>query len=705
MISDKTMKLVKTISFYILVAIISVSCINWDNFITYYNTYYNTDRIIKEVENEFDYQDEKKRITPRSLIPQSEIFYDKKESIGPPAFMRDFIITQQKRQPVKTKLDSIEIKGSKILAHRSKSKYVEGTLYLMAKAYFYDNAWLNSQIKTSELIDRFPDGDWSPDAHLLMSKNYLIQRKFYEGKLVLSRTVDIAWHKERYDILSEAFRLEAELALFEDDIEGAYRPYLQAIAQSGDNDLRAKWQLELATILFRAGRFDRAEVEFDKVFRFSPDYLARFEAKLYRASSLARIGRFEEAERIFQELEKDRNFEEWSVYVVAERFNLLSLQNNFAELKRYEEFTDSAYATHPALMTSYYEIGMKYFKEKDYSNARIYFARSKGTRSPVFESSQRLYFLINELESKKNKLSGVLAVLSKGESISDTLDFLIALDLFEIGRIHNQLGNPDSARYYYELAVRVSPEQNQETARYLYVYAISVKELDPIKSDSLLDIIAHRYPFTEYGKEAIKYYGYTAEFVIDSVADLFQSGDRFRRTGQYHYSIQQFRKLYINYPDSKYTPKALYTIGWIYENNLFKPDSALIHYQLLLKEYPHTEYANDVRLSVAYLLALRSGGELPDSLKPKVVTKPTKGDPGVFKVEEPPKTQEQKATPENMLKSPESFFQGIKEIINKPIEAIKEFKLPDNPLDMLKSKEDDSVKPDTLKPIKPEDIN
>lgn len=700
----------KTFIFYIFIALTSISCMNWENFITYYNTYYNTERIIKEVENEFEYQDERKRITPRSLIPREEIFYDKKDALGPPNFMRDFIVTQQKRQPVKTKLDSIEIKGSKILAHRSKSKFVEGTLFLMAKAYFYDNAWLNSQIKTSELIDRYPDGDWSPDAHLLMAKNYLIQRKFYEGKLVLSRTVDIAWHKERYDILSEAFRLEAELALFQDDIEGAYRPYLQAIAQSGDNDLRAKWQFELAAILFRAGKFDRAEKEFAKVFRFSPDYITRFEAKLYRASSLARIGRFEEAEKLLDELDKDRKFEEWAVHVLAERMNLARLQKDMNKFKIYEKIADSAYANHPALMTPYYELGMQHFREKDYSTARTYFARSKGTRSPVFESSQRLYFLINDLETRKNKLQSTLLALNRAEEVIDSTGFVVALELFEVGRIHEQLGNPDSARYYYELAVRMSPKERDESARYLYVYALSLKDLDPIKSDSLLDVIAHRYPFTEYGKEAIKYHGYTAEFVIDTVAELYQSGDRFRRTGQFRYAIDQFRQLYYKYPDSKYAPKSIYTIGWIYENNLQKPDSALLYYQLLLKSYPHTEYANDVRLSVAYILALRSGGELPDSLKPKVVVKPTKGDPGVFKTIDNPQVQEQQSlTPENILNAPGKFFEGIKEGISKPLESIKEFKLPENPFDLLKSdekksNEENSEEDIQKRPIKPEDI-
>ena len=615
-----------------LVAIILLavsSCEQYDNFTTYFNTYYNAERIMKEAEDEFDYHDEKKRVTPRVQIPKPEFFIDEQKSLGPPQFMKEFVISQQKLQPVENKLDSIEIKGSKVLSYHPKSNYIEGMLFLMSKAYFYQNAWLNSQIKSSELIDRYPTGDFSPDAHLLMAKNYLIQRKFFEGNTLLSRTVDISWQKERYDILSEAFRLQAELALYENDIEGAYRPYLQAIAQSNDNDLKAKWQLELASLLFRIGKFDKSEKEFGKVMRYGPDYLTAFEAKLYRASSLARLGRFEEAEEIFEELENDGKYEEWQAHVFAERINMLRIENKDDELNEAEKFADSAYVAHQALMGAYFETGMKYFKEKDYTKARIYFARSKGAKSSVLETSQRLYYLINELDTKRQQVYPYMKMIDSGMVFDDSLSMKIASNLFEVGRVHEQLGNPDSARNYYQLSMTVSPVLNQSSARYYYAYSRSIKEINPFLSDSILDVIAQRYPLTDYGKEAMLSLGYTNEFVIDTVAELFESGDKLRKIQDYTNSVVQFTKLYEGYPEHKFAPKAIYTIGWLYEHDKPIPDSALYYYRMLIQKYPDSEYAADVRLCVAFLLAKRSGGELPDSLKTKVVVKemaPKKGE-------------------------------------------------------------------------------
>ncbi|HOK14563.1 MAG TPA: hypothetical protein PK007_06525, partial [Candidatus Kapabacteria bacterium] len=270
------------------------SCFRYDNFTAYFNTYYNANRLLKEAEEEFSYQEEKKRVMPRVLIPVQPVNIEIPRRSGMPDFLQEFIINRFKRQPVNAKLDSIIIKGSKILAFKPKSDYVEDVLYLMAKTYFYREEWLPSQVKCSELIDKFPDGKLSPDAHLLLALNLLVQQKFYAGRIILSRTVDIAWQKKRYDILSDAFRIEAELALYENDLPAALKPYLQAVAQSDDQEMKARWQLELASLLFRMGMFERAEIEFANVLKYKPDYLGFFEANLYRAASLIRLGRTDE---------------------------------------------------------------------------------------------------------------------------------------------------------------------------------------------------------------------------------------------------------------------------------------------------------------------------------------------------------------------------------------------------------------------------
>jgi len=607
---------VKLIILLSLITILS-SCQHWDNFTTLFNTYYNSNRLIKEAESEFEYQEEGRRIKPRIFIPDQNIFV-KELQAGPPPFCKDFIIDQKKLQPVKIKLDSVIIKGSKILARHPKSNYIEGTLYLMAKSFFYQNQWLPSQIKCSELVDKFPFGDLAPDALLLLSKNLLIQRKFLAGRTMLSRTVDIAWMKKRYDILSEAFRLEAELSLFEFDLNGALRPYKQAIAQCDDNSIKAIWQIDMAALLYRMHKFEDAAIQFAKAREFSPDYMGEFESYLYEANSLIRQKKFSQADKILEKLDRNRNYDEWKPYIFAAKMTKYRIKGDDSSFTLAENYADTAYANHPAIIAVYFEKGMDLYYNHRYHEARAYFARARNIRTQAYETAEKMYFLLNSWDEKKS----IITSLTENRDIkelSDTNRAFLGLTYFELARVQEQLFNPDSALLYYQKAVEVAPEKDPQTARLLYAYAIFIRDTDRIKSDSLLNSIIDRFPLSEYGQDAIIKLRYTKDYIIDTVKELYASGSKLRQNKEYNFAIQQFIKVYNNYPESDLAPKALYAIGWIFEKDLHLFDSALFYYKVLINKYPNSVYAKDVKLSVTYLTALRSGEPLPDSLKTKEV--------------------------------------------------------------------------------------
>lgn len=677
-----------------LIAILS-GCMRYDNFTAYFNTYYNANRLLKEAEEEFSYQDEKKRVQPRVLIPKNDLNIEPSRKSGMPPFLEEFIINRFQRQPVNAKLDSIIIKGSKILAYKPKSDYVEDVLYLMAKTYFYREEWLPSQVKCSELIDKYPDGKLSPDAHLLLALNLLVQQKFYAGKIILSRTVDIAWQKKRYDILSDAFRIEAELALFENDLPGALKPYLQAVAQSDDPEMKARWQLELASLLFRMGMFERAEKEFSNVLKYKPDYLGIFEANLYRAASFIRLGKIPEAEIILNRLENDGKFSEWKVHIYAQRMQIARIQNDEEKIAQLEKTTDSLFSVNPATSAFYFERGIDLYLKNEYTKARMYFARGRALQGMSNNYSDEMYQLLNAWDAYHTKTNDPLKRIRNNEQLPDTSLKILAYDLFELGRVHSRLKNTDSSLYYYSLAMNVSPKQDTSSARYYYVLSHSLRNTDLRTSDSLLEIIVERYPKTIYGAEAMKILGYTAAFVQDSIAELYSSGRDLMKFGDFKFAIQQFSKLYQNYPQSQYAPKSLYNIGWIYERNLNLPDSALKYYTILIQNYPNTEYAKDVRLSVEYLLAVRSGEPIPEHLKDREKVSFEKKEIQLHDPNFNPELPKQESL-KDMLK-PENLLKKAKEVIidqpSQEIDKIKNMKPSDLvPFEKKETKDSTNIK-------------
>lgn len=614
-------KLLTALSVFAIVVL--VGCRHYDNFTTYFNTYYNAQNLMEKSEDEFAYFDDKERVNPHVYVPDPSIYSKIETERGTPPFLKGFIITRDKLQPVKVKLDSVIIKGSKILAKHPKSKFVEGTLFLMAKTYFYKSEWLPAEIKCGELIDKYPDGQWSPDAHLLLSKTLLIQRKFYSGNIMLSRTVDIAWQLERYDILSEAFKLEAELALYQADLEAALRPYKQAIIQTDDGKYKAEWQCAMAGLLYRMGKFERAKTEFIKVRDYSPDYLATFESYLYEAACLNRLGEYEEAEEILADLDDDGKWEEWKPYIYIERMQAQRLKGDEQKMPEYERYADSAFVSNVALNCYYYERGMDYFSKNEWEESRSYFAKARTSRGPVYDASNDIYYNVNTWNMLRTEAEPNLIRVQKNEYIPDTLRPEAAATFYDLARIQEKLGEPDSAFFYYKTAVEIAPTNDTNSAKYYFNYAHVVRDKDPYVADSILEEIVNHFPLTEYSAEAGRLLGFTEAMEIDSVAELYNSGADLRKYGEYYFAIDQFLKLYDKYPEHELAPKSLYTIGWTYEYDLDDLDSAKIYYLELLSKYPASKYAEDILLSTEYKVAVESGNE--NDLKFKYIPKNNKG--------------------------------------------------------------------------------
>lgn len=593
------------------------SCTWYSNRMAYFNTYYNIGRIMSEAEDQFVFHDEGKRTKPRVLVPGSDEFTQNAETApgNTMNFLQAFVIERAKLQPVQTKVDSVLIKGSKILANHGQTEYVEGTLFNMSKAYFFRSEWVASQQKCVEMVEKFPEGEYSPDGHLLLAKNYLLQRKISQGEVALSKCIDVAWYKERYDILSEAYRIQAEMAIEAGDLNKAVQPYKQAVAQSEDGEQRAKWQVDVASIYYRAGKFDLAEKAFSEVFEYTPDAVATFEAKLYRAASLTQLKRYDEAKEILDDMEDNRSYEEWKSFVAAEQLALERAKNPDPEnetVLAQERKTDTSFVGRPEVLAQNFQKGMELYKQGRYSEALPYFARAKVIRTPVYEVANKYFGLIKQWEDQHRKIK-TLSFVDKA-AMRDTMATLRSKEVYALGRVFEQFGDTDSALHYYRLAHDSTAETDVEKSRYLFAQSRLIRQTDPETADSLLEVITERYPTSQYGRQANGDLGFSSDAIVDDDAEMFRSAGSFRRIGEYDMASTRYNAIVRDYPQGAYAARALYALGWMYEREMINPDSSRYYYQLLVDRYPTSEYARDIRPSLEFALAKINGVEVQDSL-------------------------------------------------------------------------------------------
>jgi tetratricopeptide (TPR) repeat protein len=603
---------------YVLLSIGGVGCTWYDNQTTFFNTYYNMNRIRREVLNDFEYQDENNRKRPRVLVPAIDSLGLKSEAPKNTTyqFLKALAVERSKLAPMSQKVDSILIKGSKVVGLHPKSEYVQGALYLMAEAYFFRSEWVPSQQKCLELIERYQDGEYSPDAHLLLAKVYLMQRKITQGKQALSKAVDVAWYKDRYDILSEAYRIQAEIHIEDGEIDKAVNPYKQALVMTDDSEQRSRWLVDIGSIYYRIGNYKLAEKNFAEALDEAPDALAEFESKLYMAASIARQDRTDEASALFAELEDNKIFTEWSSFIQAERIALDRLRTdnpNDKTLLAREKFADTSFVGRPELMAQSFQKGMSLYKRGEYQEAMKYFAKAKLVRTPVYDVANKYFTLLKQWDEEQRKVLQFDLHLRIDTSRKDSILKMRASSMYAIGRVHEQLDAPDSALHYYEGAYEITPASSETAGRYLYSRARLLRQREPNVADSLFEYIADTWPRSEYAKEASVNLGYTTDASIDDAAELYKSATSFRQIKDYAYAAQQYMAIVEKFPAGEYAPKALYAMGWMFERDRQMNDSALHYYGLLLEKYPRSTYAREIRPSVEFALAKINGVEVSDS--------------------------------------------------------------------------------------------
>jgi tetratricopeptide (TPR) repeat protein len=560
------------------------------NFTTYFNLFYNMERIMDEVEEELLYIREQKTPEPVYYVPYDDLdrrgtkFYNHLERRS---------MNNDEMRANKIKLDSILIKGSKLMARNTKSDYLPDAVFYIGKTYFYLREWYQSQKKAEELIAGFPESKWYPDAHLLLSMDLMQQGQVGQARTMISRTIDVGWARERGDILIDAFRLNADLELAEGNVAEALKPYERALILSTDNEDLARWQYEIGLIYFRQGDFEKALAAFDRVDEeYSPDVLTEFQTGMQRAAALRVLGRYADAEEQLEDLRDNSNYEPWYGLVELEVLNLASVRpggeipSDSALAKIDSASPGKAYSAYAV-----YERGLRAFKAGEYKLALENFTRARMAIAPFQRRAQRYGSLLERYFEQTGK---AYQITQGYEPITfpDSAKAPVAEAFFNTARVFASLDIPDSMMRYYDLSHRWSAPGSKEAARVLF--ARSVMQRDSGRSaaaDSILEILVSDYPLTDYAAEARLKLGYTEYAKIDSAEDLYRSGMSHMRVGENRQALAQLGKVITNHPSSAYAPKAYYAIGLLYEQELDDLDSAYSYYGRILDLYPASEQA------------------------------------------------------------------------------------------------------------------
>ncbi|HTX18385.1 MAG TPA: tetratricopeptide repeat protein [Bacteroidota bacterium] len=590
------------------------------NTVAYFNTYYNAKKAFEDAEKQvLDQQ----QTLAASAKPASQN--------TPPPIPGD----------AKTKFNTAIEKCSKLLTFYPTSKWVDDALFMIGKSYFYLDDDLHAERKFLELFAKFPNSGVNLEAELWYGRCLLRQKRFDEGERSLDQLYTKAASLHERGIAGSAASELGKHYFAEGNPEKAITYFLRSVQISNDDQLNGDSQLRLGYCYRQLGDHQKAERSFASVDDYSPDYATAFTAKFEHTRTLVQLQKYPEALNELDDLASDAKNSEYFPRIQLEIGRLNEAQGNLdLAIKKYS-YVDTAYGKTDEAAQAYFRLGRIYeISRDDYEKAYGFYDKSRleSASAPTTPEAARKadafgkYFSLRKELHKYDSLIVALQgrpahrdsvkrlsdtapvantdsaaradsarealekhLLAQEAQSVDSLRQLVAKSRFELaGIFYLELDRQDSAQYWFQ---RVIDEggKSEVAERSLFTLAEIARTsgaTDKRIVDSLYRLVIAQYPESPYAQESRKALGLpllvTQPDPAESLyaeAEPYIDGDHADSALPYLYTIVRDRS------GSSFSPKALYAIGWIYENKLDKADSASAVYRRLIKAYPRSDFA------------------------------------------------------------------------------------------------------------------
>ena len=653
---------------------------------SYFNTYYNAQRLFNEAEDEI--------LNPRTGKPP-----DQSSSTPFPI-----------QATSKTKFTSVIEKCSKLLQYHPQSSLVDGSLMMIGKSYYYQNEYQKAERKFTELLDGYPESSHGFEAKLLLARTYYRMSDKTKAVSVATELAGQAFSDGRNDLAAEASLLLGGILREEKDPKGALKQY-QMSAQNGDTpEQRTRSYLTMAEIYTQEGDLENGLLAYRQAEDESVGYENEYKSILGQARTLSKLGRHTSALSILEDLIDNTNYKEFLGEIDLEIGNVYAAMDDLTSAVSQYTYVDTTYARTEYSANSYYQLG-KLYEERLflYDSARIAYNKGKNeapaapitlllspraeymTKYHAYKTEIARYDTIRELILNppdsllyKSDSTAVAKDRTDGDSLMvlhdevpdtlkpkkpvipkipiDTVEARLAYNKTELASLFfGTIGRSDSAKEWYSLVLTEHPK-SPFVPRAMFALAL-IHSQDSTYSRAMVDSmyrdIVRRFPESEFAAESKKRLGIQpAAKPPDEAQQAYVKAEQLMNQGKSLAAIDTFATIVKNYPESPLASKAQYSIAWLYEQ-ISRPDSALQNYVRLVTLYPTSEFAALVKPKLAEVELFRENRIQGDSTHSDSTGGSPKGNLGN---QGKPKPTEPKPEDEEYVKRPNARSPVPKEV-------------------------------------------
>ena len=614
---------------WILIALFFITisgCGMWTNFKTYFNSYYNANKIFEETEEKI-------------LEERTELFTFEETAIS---------------NNLSRNLDDVVEKTSSILQFNKDSDFIDETLLMTGKSFYYQQNYSRALRKFNELAT-LKESDLLLENKLWTARTRLQMRDFERGLKILDEAKKEVIQNEENELLVEIYKTKISYLLFTENYEDATIEMDEFLKHNIDDELRAEVLYEKGLLNKLSKDFELAEQAFLEVEEYSPTFEIDFKSKFEVAKIKGELGEIDQSLIMLENLRaEDKYSDNWDK-LDLEIGKILYDKNEIEKaLERFTEVDTTYKSTESSGIAGFYraEILENYYK--DYDSALVFYKSAASSKAPrelqiIAQKKSRLLTQYISYHETLSNLGTQLLYLTDEEAFrQDSLDYIenIRLDsiktanefesetrrragerqsqakykepkrpiisadsirslnsknYFELANLlFTEFDNPDSAFIYYERSLKEKPENPNQAQTYFAMgnYYLTIE--DSVKADSMFTLVYDKFEFDPIRNEAAKQLGKPLyDFNKDPVEDEYNVAEGIYNSSKYNKAIDKLFSIYKNNPKSIYASKSLYTIGYILENDLNLADSAAVIYDILNKQYRTSEYAKSINQKLA----------------------------------------------------------------------------------------------------------
>lgn len=508
--------------------------------------------------------------------------------------------------------------------YSEKSKYADDALLYIIKSEYYLNHLAQAQIHADQFLKKYPESELVPEVLLWYGKIFLKRNRFEEARDRFIQAINAT--------RSAAIRAEANFALGQfsfdsGDYQTAIDYFKKAMEEGPDKEYRARLEFMLGESYFQQKNYREAIKHYQRVKKFEPTVDIEYQSLLHLAQSYVRVGKSDQGIGILKKMLTAPRFEPYLSVLKTELGRIYEAKKDYLSAKQLyrEALQTKRRGRVPGTADAAFRLAHLF--EHVYHNldsAVTYYARVKGL-DPQFDSlkiaeSKRLYLKeLKDLQHAIQRDARLVYRLQNDRYFRDSLykaqredSLLAALGYTTTDSVDQR--TIDFMRQWI-------PEDSLKKMQQDSLLKAKLDSIEQARRDSLarLDEFAdlrnrHTSPSRDKpdpnranrsrrGHQApgpknkpYKEKRKLAQIQRDLMENRFHLAEFYLLKDQnFDSAAYHYRKFIQTYQDSVLTPKALYSLLYIYRLPEYQ-DSSLADSleQLILQRYPTSVFAREI---------------------------------------------------------------------------------------------------------------